>query len=179
MPFNTHLYAGGNPHGAPVPTPHRVNPMTKFERDVVARSQAQHLKEMTPSIDNAMPTTLLLGHKAGAGARSRVFMEEQRVAGIERDNNILLQKLSQIANPKSMTKGTKARLRGEAPKHGSVTSLHAPRMRREQERIADENARMMRRIQLAQTRKNEFNRDLLESEWQKKREYRKLASFAE
>ena len=172
MGFTTHLNTGGNPNG--VLQNHSIQ--MKWEENNRTKWHAKHLSQIKPSVDNAQPQTMLLGHLTNN--KKKVFVEEQRMAKIEEENNVLLKKLSQIANPvskKSKAGRPAAKLRGQS---SSMVSLNGVARRREEERIANENARMIKRLQLQASAPSskELDRRRLQAEFEKNLVYRQLAS---
>jgi len=97
---------------------------------------------------------------------------------IERQNGILLEKLSRIAAKKGaegmgQDKAGKALQPGDACPLGS---LNGSSRKQELQRIANENQAILRRIQLRQAQKSTYDNAKLAEEWEQNLAYRKLAS---
>mmetsp|Transcript_26875 Transcript_26875/g.88184 ORF Transcript_26875/g.88184 Transcript_26875/m.88184 type:complete len:155 (-) Transcript_26875:2523-2987(-) len=142
-----------------------------------ARNRAIHQKKlagMQPRVDNKPPVR----HAHLYQKAKRVQMEEERMTEIERQNGILLAKLSKIASRKGaegsgQDKTSKSLQPGEAC---SLGSLNAPARKQELSRIQAENQAILRRIQQQANRASEYDKGEMEKNWKAQTEYRKLAS---
>ncbi len=104
--------------------------------------------------------------------------ETERQKAIERENGILLGKLSRIAARKGpegsgLDRAHRALHPGEACSLGSLNGLSR---KRELQRIARDNHAILKRIQERQSQKSCYDRQMMDQEWQQTLMYRKLAS---
>lgn len=102
----------------------------------------------------------------------------ERLKAIERENGILLSKLSRIAARKGpegsgVERGSRALHPGEACSLGSLNGLSR---KRELQRIARDNHAILKRIQERQSQKSCYDRNMMDNEWQQTLMYRRLAS---
>lgn len=97
------------------------------------------IRSMKPQIDNSMPGTAGLDHLRNNLKREQQL--EERYHEIDRDNRILLQKMSDAMKKPSVKSG--------AGSHGGNTSLTRDARKQELSRITKENHSILRRIQQA------------------------------
>lgn len=112
----------------------------------------QKLKSMKPAIDNVPPKE----YPHLTNNKKRLQLQEDRMAEMERQNGILLNKLYRIQTrskgDETMLKdGSRALNPGEACRN-RVHSLNSTARKQELERIAVENVAILRRIQEVSTR---------------------------
>eukprot|EP00238_Polyblepharides_amylifera_P003628 CAMPEP_0196579920 /NCGR_PEP_ID=MMETSP1081-20130531/25754_1 /TAXON_ID=36882 /ORGANISM="Pyramimonas amylifera, Strain CCMP720" /LENGTH=131 /DNA_ID=CAMNT_0041899645 /DNA_START=158 /DNA_END=553 /DNA_ORIENTATION=+ len=107
-------------------------------------------------------------------------LEEDRLSEVERQNGLLLDKLSKIAGRKGAEEADphKALVPGQAPAPDRVTSLNAPARKAQLEKIAEENQQLLKRIHSKQLGKGEYSRDTMDKEFQQHEEYVKLGRQA-
>jgi len=101
----------------------------------------QRIRSMKPQIDNRPPETMGLDHLRNNLKREQLL--EERYHEIDRDNRILLQKMSDIMKTPSVKSGA-----GGA--HGGPVSLTRDARKAELSRITQENHSILRRIREAQ-----------------------------
>lgn len=111
------------------------------ERYVKQRQEAHRMKlaNIKPSIDNKAPKTMRNSHMK-ANAKKQQLLED-RYAQIERDNRILLEKMSTIMRAK------KGGIDMENPHVKYSRSLNRESRRRELQKITMENQRILNAIQ--------------------------------
>lgn len=117
-----------------------------------------------PQIDTRPPHTYAHLHLK----LKKLQKEEERMTEIDRENRILLEK---------MTKRMKTDGELSRPNKYRVKSLNEPRRNRIEARIQEENKEMVKRI--GET-KSVYNRDDLEKDWKRSREYMsKISAYPE
>lgn len=131
---------------------------------------------MSASIDNLPPPT----YKHLKSKAKKQQQEEEKNQRINRENTILLNKLSRIAGRKGaegsgLDKKSRALLPGEAPQKG-IGSLNKNARIQSQQKIQRENQDILKRIQEQGNKKSIFDIKSLEEDWQKTLSYRRLAS---
>jgi len=108
-------------------------------RDREQELHKQRLKSMRPQVDTSEPGVVHLDHLRNNLKREQLL--EERYFEIDRENKILLQKMSDIMRHTSYTT--------ERPKNGGV-SLNRDMRKMELMRITQENQNILKRIQKAQ-----------------------------
>lgn len=99
------------------------------------------IRNMKPQIDTRPPETMALDHVRNNLKREQLL--EERYHAIDRDNRILLQKMSDIMKTPSVKSGA-------ARSHSGPVSLVRDARKAELSRITQENHAILRRIQQAQ-----------------------------
>lgn len=124
----------------------------------------QRIRSMKPQIDNRAPETMGLDHLRNNLKREQLL--EERYHEIDRDNRILLQKMSDIMKTPSVKGGGGA--------HSGPVSLTRDARKAELSRITQENHHILKRIQQAQPVYNHI-------EWEEdyRRSYTHLKNCAE
>ena len=148
--------------------------MGTYWEDKVKQKHVQKLSSIKPSIDNKPPAT----YPHLQNKRKKMQLQEERLKAIERENGILLSKLSRIAARKGpegsgMERAHRALHPGEACSLGSLNGLSR---KRELQRIARDDQAILKRIQERQSQKSCYDRQMMDNEWQQTLMYRRLAS---
>mmetsp|Transcript_32943 Transcript_32943/g.55157 ORF Transcript_32943/g.55157 Transcript_32943/m.55157 type:complete len:154 (+) Transcript_32943:133-594(+) len=131
----------------------------------------RRIQSMKPSVDNKPPPQfqhLQLNLK-------KAQQEEDRLTEVEKQNGILLDKLSRIASRPDPGSSKKALVPGEAPKNQDrQLTLNAPQRKAELQRIAEENQTLLKRIQEKQVLPSQYNKDKYDKEFLQHEEYVKI-----
>mmetsp|Transcript_3640 Transcript_3640/g.7556 ORF Transcript_3640/g.7556 Transcript_3640/m.7556 type:complete len:155 (+) Transcript_3640:159-623(+) len=135
----------------------------------------RRIQSMKPQIDNKPPPRFQHLQQNLKKAQQ----EEDRLTEVEKQNGILLDKLSRIASRPSPGSSKKALVPGEAPvAMDRPLTLNAPYRKAELQRIAEENQQLLRRIQGKQHGKSEYNKDKYDKEYLEHQEYVKIGRQA-
>jgi len=134
------------------------------------RIHKEKIISMKPSIDNKPPAQYT--HLQNNAKKAQ--QEEDRLVEIERQNGILLEKLSKIASrkdPATSSSDGRALMPGEAR---PVGSLNAAARKAELQKVAAENQALLKRIQEQEAKKSDYSRAKLEEEFQTHETYVRL-----
>ncbi|KAK3285153.1 hypothetical protein CYMTET_7226 [Cymbomonas tetramitiformis] len=155
-------------------TRYRAFAMGLVEKKMQERQDAmmkKRIDKMKPTVDNKPPPS----YEHMKYNLKKQQQEDDRLTEIERENGILLDKLSRIASRKEPDKA-KALEKGAAPRSDMTMKDSNPARKAELQRIAEENQQLLKRIQDAQTSKSDYNKEALDEEFQKHEAYCKVGS---
>eukprot|EP00976_Prorocentrum_cordatum_P111796 1195426-Prorocentrum_minimum.AAC.3 len=145
-----------------------VEQKMRERQDLLHRRRIQSMK---PSVDNKPPPKFQHLQQNLKKAQQ----EEDRLTEVEKQNGVLLEKLSRIASRPNPGSSKRALLPGEAPAAmDKPLTLNAPYRKAELQRIAEENQQLLRRIQGKQHAKSEYNKDKLDKEYLEHQEHVKI-----
>ena len=116
-----------------------INPiLTRINRAKAKRQHRNNIRNMKSSVDTACPKSLTKGRRRN---RKKEQLQEDRFALIERENRILLEKMSQIMLRSSLDM---------AGDRSHVHSLNLPQRKRDIKRINSDNRILLERIEKTQ-----------------------------
>lgn len=107
----------------------------------------ERVRDVKPQVDTSMPRVVHLNHVHHNLKKEQML--EDRYSEIDRENRILLKKMSEIMSVGSQATTPRPRA-DEGRKHGGALSLNRDARKKELLRITKENQSILRRIQQAQ-----------------------------